>query len=82
MRQTMLLLTMLMGLTSCDKPERVISNTAYTKKGVVVAHAGGFEARVMEALTKIDAEVLSKDAAEKIKANKGTVLVDDLTKIV
>ena len=70
MRQTMLLLTMLMGLTSCGRPERVISNTAYTKKDWWSLTL--VEARVMEALTKIDAEVLSKDAAEKIKANKGS----------
>lgn len=81
MRQPMLILALFFGLTSCDKPERVISSTAYTKKGVVVAHAGGFEARVMQALGKIDSEALSKDAAEKIKANKGKVLIDDLTKI-
>ena len=81
MRSTLLVFAMFLGLTSCDKPERVISNTAYTKKGVVVAHGGGFEARVMDALSKIDAEALSKDAAEKVKANKGKVLVDDLTKI-
>ena len=81
MRQPMLILALFFGLTSCDKPERVISSTAYTKKGVVVAHAGGFEARVMQARGKIDSEALSKDAAEKIKANKGKVLIDDLTKI-
>ena len=81
MRSTLALFVFALSLTSCDPPERVISNTAYTSKGVVVAHGGGFEARVVEALSKIDAETLSKEAIERVQGNKGKVLVDDLTKV-
>jgi len=82
MRILMLVFSMMLGLSGCDqtKPENATS-TAYTKKGIVVAHAGGYEARIMEALGKVSTDTLSTGALERIKANRGSILIDDLAKI-
>jgi hypothetical protein len=83
MRSLLLTLGITFALWGCGdvtKPSTATS-TAYTKKGIIVAHAGGFEARVMEALTKIDKDKLSKESIEKIVSNRGKVLVDSLEKV-
>ncbi len=68
-------------LSGCDDLNPGSTSTAYTKKGIIVAHAGGFEARITEALTKIGSEALSKGAIDKVIRNKGKVLIDAPDKV-
>jgi hypothetical protein len=68
------------GILSCGDSQQSATSTAYTNKGVVVAHGGGFEARVLEALTKISADTLSKESIDRIQKNDGIVLIDEPSK--
>jgi len=88
MRILMLLSALSVAILSCNeapqkdiKKELKATSTAYTKKGIIVAHAGGFEARVLGALEKIDGEKLSKESIAKVESNRGKVLVDDPAKV-
>ena len=82
MRTLIIFVSLTVGLFSCDqtKSEKTTS-TSYSKKGIVVSHAGGYEARIMEALSKVATDTLSKDAVERVTSNRGSVMIDDPTRI-
>lgn len=67
---------------SCDQSTSTeATSTAYTKKGIIVAHAGGYEARILEALGKVSNDTLSKKAVERVTGNRGSILIDDPSKV-
>ena len=53
MRTLLLTISIAVPSFGCDPSNsNQATSTAYTKKGIVVAHAGGYEARITEALKK------------------------------
>jgi hypothetical protein len=88
MRPFLLVLVIALAGLGCDNssPDTITektgeSSTAYTKQGMVVAHSGGFESRLLTAIDKAPTDKLGKEALGRIKGNGGDILVDAPTKI-
>lgn len=76
MRHSVIWVAVMMIITACknDSTEKV--STSYTATGVVVASAGGYEARIAAASDKVGTETVSASALSRITKNGGQVLID------